>query len=216
MAKAGEVLEHADVFGVAFGAAATVKQYLGDRNRMAENQNVVCVHFKTGDLTETSAGYKMTLSGMALVMFRGKFSMAISETPWAEKGDPANITDGDHAMTFVSGDGKDPRAGATKQGFVPSPNGGYHMGEVNIAPRPDGGLRPNTDYYITLRFATAEGGTPVLNLTYIGTDDAEHGGEVAIEPGSEPAQPPVEVDVDLSGAIPMSFGPMTGVFIPGA
>ena len=65
------VMEFEEVFGVKFGAAATVKQTMGARTRPAETPGTVCIHFRTGNLTETNVGFGMVMSVMAMTILKG-------------------------------------------------------------------------------------------------------------------------------------------------
>ncbi len=208
------VLQHQAVFGLAFGAVGDVKQFMGDRYRPAENAGVICIEFRTGNVSETDVGYRHVMSEMARLM-SGKLGMYIADHPWAHAGDDGNIVEGESScMTFVSSDGKDPRGATTKYGYVRALTG-WRMSEIAVPARPDGGLRPETTYWLTFRrLDRVEGSLPALNILYHGTDDPEHGGEQRIFYGTFPELP--DVLDEATGAVPM-FSPLTGlpgIFIP--
>ena len=176
----GEVAENILVFGnvypgLNFGDVGNVKQYFGDRYRTAENPGVICIAYDTGDSTEVEIGFRMVLSNMGLLM-SGDLALIQSDHPWAQLGDEGNVTEwvtknGEigvtgTGITFLSADGKDPREGTTKVGYVPREGGtGYVLGRVSVPPRPDGGLRPRTRMYVTLRRTDrTDGNLPPLNL----------------------------------------------------
>ena len=60
--------------------------------------------------------------------------------------------------------------------------------------------------YVTLERTAGTTGTPLL-LEYMGTDDAERGGEVAIIK-------PADVPTEGFEAVPMSFNGIEGFFLP--
>ena len=142
---------------------------------------------------------------MASVLLEGVWKLYIAKTPWATE-DSDNVVGGEKAMTFLSGDGKDPQKNLFRSGYIKSDSGGWKMdNRIPVVPRHDGGLRPDTDYYVTLRGIKTEGNIQPINIMYVGTDDVEHGGEVLIT-NDELIQAGV--------AVPMTFGLKSGVFIP--
>ncbi len=213
------IMEHDELFGVPFGAAAKVKQHMGDRRRPMETPGTVCIHFHTGNVTEVNVGYTMVMSAMAMIILKDVYDRMISTTPWAHIGDDDNVIEG-NTMTYVSADGKDPRKGFTRSGIVPKPGGGVMLGLIEVPPRADGGLAPDTDYYFTQRAPHNDGKiVNVSNVEYSGTDDSEHGGEVDIVSAAPDVVviPSDEVLVILAGAletaVPMTFGSSSGVYI---
>ena len=176
------ILEFEDVFGVKFGAAAKIRQNMGVRNRDSENPGVICIHFKTGNVTEINVGFTTVMSPMAFVIYKDILKLIISDHPWAFPDEAGNvIEDNQSVMTFVSGDGKDPRKNHFTMGYGPKPGGGYGMVKIPTPPRPDGGLKPNTDYYFTYRLPRNDGDIFAQNIQYRGTDEEEYGGEVKID-----------------------------------
>ena len=202
------IFDQEEVFGVPFGAAGLVRQTFGSDDP-SQNSGTICIRLKTGNLSEVNVGYEFRFSNMSRIILKGVWYMTVSEAPWSRKGDAGIVAEGEYdVMNFLSADGKDPREGYTRKGYVPSPaGGGYAMGDIDMPPRPDGGYRPNMEYYLTVRCKFEDGLINPITFSYRGSDDEEHGGEQLI----------LNEDLfDKSEAIPMSFGDMNGVFIPDA
>lgn len=205
------VIEHEELFTLGFGDAGTVKQTVGTRQTTDTNPPVICIHIRTGSRTEVNVGYSVLADLMAKIMYKGKYSIAVSRVPWARVGDEGNIlensglTNDNPLVTFLSADGKDPRKGFTRKGYVKTPEG-WRLGDVEVPPRPDGGYPPNTDLFWTFRWIRETGGNiPPLDITYHGTDEPEYGGEQLIANHNM---------VEAGVAIPFQLGDLTGVFIP--
>jgi len=223
MPKRGETIENVmrfeDVFGVKFGAAGKIRQDIGDRNRRSENPGVICINFKTPNHTEVHVGFQIVMSAMAEVLIGKDWVLIISEQPWANKGDSGNLFEkfSDGINTYISSDGKDPEKGKMQTGYAAKPGGGYHMVTTPRPPRPDGGLKPNTDYYVTLRSPRSTGDILPINIVYFGTDDAEGGGEVefALPPQIVVIPPPlIPPDQLPSGAIEITIAGVQGIWAP--
>jgi len=206
------ILEFEDVYGVAFGAVGTVNQTFGHKDRQAENAGVVCIHFKTGNRTETNVGFGIFASMMEAALGINRDTI-ISNHPWAFRGEDGNIIEtGDDTKgtctTFLSGDGVDPRGPTTKQGYIQGPSG-YQMGTIEVPAR-TGGLKPDTDYWVTYRRTNrTDGNLPPISLKYYGSDDPEHGGEVLID-----LPDPVAPVTGGGEAMRFTLGELKGVFIP--
>ena len=197
------IFDQEEVFGLPFGAAGLVRQTFGTEDT-SKNSGTICIKLKTGNLSEVNVGYAFRFGNMARIILKGVWYMTISEKPWSRKGDEGVIVEGEYdVMNFLSADGKDPREGLTKKGYVPNGRG-YHMADIPMPPRPDGGYKPNMEYYLTVRAKFEDGQINPISFSYHGSDDEGDGGEQLI----------LNEDLfDTSEAIPMSFGDMSGVFI---
>jgi len=207
----GEVLEFEDVFpGKKFGEPGRIKQLIGHRiryyssNQQEPNSNSICIHFKTGLRTETNVGWY--LGGTSIQGIGDNIDLIIAEAPFALSDDPTRV---EPNVTFLSADGRDPQKNATQ--MVSNPNGPGMMSAPVLA-RPDGGFKPDTDYYVTYRWRGQpyKGLYPPIAIQYYGTDDPEHGGERLLSPSELPIHTPTN---DFEG-VPMTFNGQEWICFP--
>lgn len=206
MPEHGEILDHEEVFGIKWGEPGRKKISFGDRRRPDDNPAIICIRFRTPGHTELGSGYSGTTSNMD--MLAGKRRMVFSTVPYDLDNEDAiaatNYPWGGDLTAFVSDEGvKDP--GGPRPGHLGHDPLTGKMVILPASPRP--GLKDRMEYFCTYgRTDRTTGPLPPLTLMYIGSDDGKSGGEVIIVPDDI-------ADGGVSG-IPMTFGDMTGLFIP--
>lgn len=202
----GEILKFKDVFGIEFGTAGKKFKYFGSSGMLTSNPTDICLEFETPDHVEKAVGF----SSFALLMMAGPRDLIVADHPYPEKTDEGVVGyvsypgAGGLGM-FVSADGKDP---ATVSELDPS------TGRLVQRPgRRTTALDASSKYYVRLvrTKVRLDGRHPPLKLEYFGSDDPA--GEAPIKVAPSVTVTPIDVSDNPTG-IPMTFGDLSGIFIP--